>query len=52
MKEEIARTIEKLEKMGWITVNDNLNRDALPAVFLDIMKEMSVKKFIQIFDVF
>jgi hypothetical protein len=49
MKEEIQRTIQKLEDMKWITVNNDLNREALATVFVDILKEMSVKKFLTIF---
>lgn len=49
MNEEIERTIKKLEELGWITVNEHLNREALVAVFIDILKEMPLKKYLDIF---
>lgn len=49
MQKEILRVINKCEEMGWITVNEHLNKEALAAAFMDILKEMSLKKAIEIF---
>lgn len=49
MKEEVLRTLLKCKEMGWITINENLNEEALAATFVEIMKDMSLKNFIDIF---
>ena len=49
MEEEIKRTIEKLVEMKWITINEKLNPDAVTSAFIDILKDMSLKKFVDIF---
>lgn len=49
MKKQLMVALEKLEKDGWITVPENLNREALAAVFIEIMKEMTVKDYLSIF---
>lgn len=49
MKEEILRAIDKCEEMGWITINPNLNKEAIAGAFLDIFKDMSLKRAMEIF---
>ncbi len=49
LQQEILRTINKAEEMGWITVNEHLQKEALVAVFLDVFKEMSLKRAMEIF---
>jgi hypothetical protein len=49
LQQEILRTINKAEEMKWITVSEHLNKEALVAVFLDVFKEMSLKRALEIF---
>lgn len=52
MQEEILRTINKCEEMGWITINPKIRKEALASMFLHIIQEMSLKKFTEIFNIF
>jgi len=52
MNEEILRVIKRCEEMGWITINEHLNPDALAAVFTDELKKMPLSTFVGIFNPF
>lgn len=52
MEKEILRAIAKCEEMGWITVNEHLNREVLARAFTDVLKDMSLKRFVEIFNPF
>lgn len=52
MKEEVLRTIKHLESKGWITINEHLEPAALAAVFVEVLKDMPLSKFVEIFNPF
>ena len=52
MQEEILRTIKKCIEKGWITKNEHLTDEALAMAFVDTLKEMPLKKFVEIFNPF
>lgn len=49
MEKSIQRAIEKLENKGWITINENLNPEAVTKEIIQHMKEMKLIDFIKSF---
>lgn len=49
MKEEILRALEDLEKRGFIKINEHLNHGAIAEMFLNVFKDMTLRRTIEIF---
>lgn len=49
MQEQVLRAIQKCKEENWITVNEKLTDEAVASVFVEIMKDMSLKDFVEIF---
>lgn len=49
MEKEVLRTINKMEEMKWITINPNLNKEAIAQLFIEILKEIKLKDYINLF---
>lgn len=50
MKKIIQAVIEKLIADNWITVNEQLNKDALNAFIVEAIRDIKVKDFLDAFD--
>lgn len=49
MEKEILRVLNKMEEMQYITINEHLNREALARMFLEIFKDMTLRRTLEIF---
>jgi len=52
MKEEVLRVLNKCEEMKWITINEKLDRGALAGVFVELLKDMPLSKFVEMMNIF
>ena len=47
MKKKIAFAIKKAKEQNWITINEHLNEDALVLLFIEAIKDMPVRDFLE-----
>jgi hypothetical protein len=47
MRSRIAAAIKTAKKQRWITVNENLTDEALVELFVEGMKEVTVREFLE-----
>lgn len=52
MKDQVKKAFEEMEKNGWITVNSSLNREAISLVFIEILRDIPVRKALEAFNHF
>lgn len=49
IEKEIKRIITDMVNSKWITLNKNLNPEAVTILFVDLFKEIKLKDYLEIF---
>jgi len=50
MEKLFTQVIHTAVEKGWITINPNLNEEALVAMFVDAVKDMRLRDYLEIFN--